>query len=205
MCSFSNYLSPAKKTKVFASSEKVHTSDALNLSVNHTDNWKEREATGMPLRPDLPNGLNLSRRATTPVKLPKMNFPMIGGVAEAQPVHMGPMHEAPPGSVEGTVPLPEEEPVAMPHPIHQAPAMPHPQVPAMPQVPAAKEAARVIVYGKSGCMACMEAIQDLIDRQVSFTYYDVSRDLKAMQHLQAICGAGEAVVPVIISIGFGGH
>lgn len=153
----------------------------------------------MPLRPDLPSGLNLSRRATTPVKLPKMNFPMIGGVPESAPGHAEPAHQPLPGAVEGTVPLPEEE---MP----MTPVMPSQPIsaPAPAPVTSARAAAKVIVYGRSGCMACMDAIQDLIERQVSFTYYDVSRDAKAAAHLQAICGAAEAVVPVIIHIGFGG-
>ncbi|HYG60522.1 MAG TPA: glutaredoxin domain-containing protein [Symbiobacteriaceae bacterium] len=73
-----------------------------------------------------------------------------------------------------------------------------------PAQPAVREAMRVIIYGKSGCPACMDAIQDLMDRQVSFTYFDVSKDQRAMTHLKAICGAGEAVVPVIIQIGYGG-
>jgi|GEM_PF-3478163 len=162
----------------------------------------------MPLRPDLSGGLNLSRRATTPVKLPKMNFPMIGGVPESAPVPSSaavePAHQAPPGAVEGTVPMPREESVMeeirtgiAPAPTLGAPA-------AAPVALSAMQAGQVIVYGRSGCAACMEAIQDLIDRQVSFTYRDVSRDAAAMQHLQAICGASGPVVPVIITIGFAG-
>lgn len=150
----------------------------------------------MPLRPDLPNSLNLSRRATTPVKLPKMNFPMIGSVPEAALPVAEPAHYAPPGAVEGTVPLPEEEQPVMNGKLEE-------RMPAAP-APMTKEAARVIVYGRSGCMACMDAIQDLINRQVGFTYHDVSRDPQAMAHLQAICGASEPVVPVIIHIGYGG-
>lgn len=155
----------------------------------------------MPLRPDLPSGLNLSRRATTPVKLPKMNFPMIGGTPEAAP-QADPNHFAPPDAVEGTIPLPEEHPVAAPV-MPQQPIVRAPMAPAMPKAPvqAAQGAGRVMVYGTSGCMACLEAIQDLIDRQISFTYYDVSRDAQAMAHLQAISGNAQPVVPVIIYFG----
>ncbi|HLN65632.1 MAG TPA: glutaredoxin family protein [Symbiobacteriaceae bacterium] len=154
----------------------------------------------MPLRPDLPSGLNLSRRATTPVKLPKMNFPMIGNAPDAAP-QADSNHYAPPDAVEGTVPLPEERPVAAPvmpvQPITRAPA-----APAVPKAPVqAQGPARVTVYGTSGCMACLEAIQDLIDRQISFTYYDVARDAQAMAHLQAISGNAQPVVPVIIYFG----
>ncbi|HWI66731.1 MAG TPA: glutaredoxin domain-containing protein [Symbiobacteriaceae bacterium] len=153
----------------------------------------------MPLRPDLSSGLNLSRRATTPVKLPKMNFPMIGGVPESAPGHAEPAHQPLPGAVEGTVPMPEEV-----HQMPMMPAMPPQPVSAPAPVVSSREAARVIVYGRAGCVASMNAIQDLIERQVSFTYYDVSRDAKAMAHLQSISGGGEMVVPVVIQIGFGG-
>ena len=150
----------------------------------------------MPLRPDLTSGI-LSRRATTPVKLPKMNFPMIGGVPESVTGQAEPAHQPLPGAVEGTVPLPEEVyPMQPGHPV-SAPA------PA-PPVTSARETARVIIYGRSGCAASMDAVADLIQRQINFTYYDVGRDQKAMSHLQAICGNGEAVVPVIVHIGLGG-
>ncbi|HYF94961.1 MAG TPA: hypothetical protein VD969_22325 [Symbiobacteriaceae bacterium] len=151
----------------------------------------------MPLRPDLPSGLNLSRRATTPVKLPKMNFPMLGGVPESAPGYAEPAHQPLPGAVEGTVPLPEEVQPMTPAIPSQSVSAPAPALPA-------REAARVIVYGRSGCVAAMDAISDLIERQISFTYFDVSRDAKAMAHLQTICGNAEVVVPVIIHIGFGG-
>lgn len=152
----------------------------------------------MPLRPDVSGGLNLTRRATTPVKLPKMNFPMLGGVAP----DTNPQHYAPPDAVEGTVPLPEEEmPVAPSH--MERPAMPMSPAPAPSPAPAAREAARVIVYGRSNCAAVMDAIADLMSRQINFTYFDVGRDATAMSHLNAICG-GEPVVPVIIHVGFGG-
>jgi glutaredoxin len=144
----------------------------------------------MPLRPDFPAGLNLSRRTTTPVKLPKLSYPMVGGVPQGA---AEPAHQAPPDAVEGTVPMPEPELTAPP---------PAPVQPALP-APVARGAGRVVVYGRSGCAACQAAIQDLMERQVSFTYYDVASDLRAMQHLQAICG-GSPVVPVIIYIGFGG-
>lgn len=66
-----------------------------------------------------------------------------------------------------------------------------------------RDCTRVIVYGKAGCPACVEAIQDLIDRQVCFTYHDVSRDERALLQLQAICG-GDALVPVMIQVGLRG-
>lgn len=155
----------------------------------------------MPLRPDLPSGLNLSRRATTPVKLPKISFPMIGGVADS--AHLGAVspNHAGEGPIEGTLPLPEED-----NKTEEAPVMRSPVVPPYPQpapVETSRTASRVIVYGKSGCPACVSAIQDLIDRRVSFTYYDVERDPNALQHLESICG-GEAMVPVIVQVGFGG-
>jgi hypothetical protein len=68
-------------------------------------------------------------------------------------------------------------------------------------VPDAREAPKVIVYGRSGSTACLRAIQDLMERQVSFQYVDVSRDADAVAHLAAICN-GDPVVPVIIHIGF---
>jgi len=159
----------------------------------------------MPLRPDLPSGLNLSRRATTPVKLPKMNFPMLGGVPESAPGHAEPaQQQLPAAPVQGYAQIPEEV-----KPMPMMPAMP-PQHQAQPYgapapAPAApaKEASRVLVYGALGCAAAMDAIQDLINRGVSFTYYDVSRDAQAAAHLQAIVGQGNMVVPVIIHIGYG--
>lgn len=75
--------------------------------------------------------------------------------------------------------------------------------PAGGPVLAARDCTRVIVYGKAGCPACLEAIQDLIDRQVCFIYHDVSRDESAMMQLQAICG-DPAMVPVIIQVGMRG-
>jgi len=70
-------------------------------------------------------------------------------------------------------------------------------------VVAPRDCTRVIVYGKAGCPACVEAIQDLIDRQVCFTYHDISRDEQAKAQLQAICGDA-AMVPVIIQVGVRG-
>lgn len=151
----------------------------------------------MPLRPDLPSGLNLSRRATTPVKLPKMSFPL--GVFSDQagqapePAETETAATAP----EATIPVQAQAQAEAPQPQQAAPP-----APAVPMAPVA-QAARVIVYGRSGCQACVDAIQDLIDRQMSFVYYDVSRDAKALAHLQAICG-NEPMVPVIIQVGFGG-
>jgi glutaredoxin len=68
-------------------------------------------------------------------------------------------------------------------------------------IPDARDHAKVIVYGRSGSTACMRAIQDLMERQISFQYVDVSRDSDAAAHLAAICN-GEPVVPVIVHIGF---
>jgi glutaredoxin len=187
----------------------------------------------MPLRPDLPSGLNLSRRTTTPVKLPRMNFPMIGGVPEAAPGPAEPAHPAQPDTAQGTRYTPEEVHPMMPNQHGSGqPAMPaQAAMPAQSVAPAqtamatqsamvaqpaaaaqpapapisvGREAARVIIYGRSGCMACLNAIQDLVERQINFVYYDVARDAKAMAHLQTICGSSEAVVPVIVHIGFGG-
>ncbi len=153
----------------------------------------------MPLRPDLPAGLNLSRRTTTPVKLPKMSFPRVGGVpSDASPEEAEPQHQAPPGAVEGTVPLPEEA-----DPMEMDQGAPLPATSAKEQESRAPEVSRVIVYGRSGCEACMAAIRDLIERQVSFTYHDVSRDEEALAHLRTICG-DRVVVPVIVQVGFGG-
>lgn len=163
----------------------------------------------MPLRTDLPSALNLSRRAAAPVKLPRMMFPMAGApadgaggpapegfeVPEAQPdAEMA--AQAPqgyPGQYAGQGFQPQG-PTASPVPAPVSDAAP---------VPVAPTAERVIVFGRSNCPACLEAVQDLIDRQVSFTYLDVVRDPQALEHLQAICG-GSPVVPVIIHIGFRG-
>jgi glutaredoxin len=142
----------------------------------------------MPLRPDLPTGLNLSRRTTTPVKLPRMNFTMIGGALSAEPGGLPEPSAIPfPETVETRLPM-QEASTAMPD---------------IQSIVTSRENSRVIVYGQSGCTACMAAIQDLVARQVSFTYCDVTRDSSAMAHLQAICG-NEPAVPVIITIGFGG-
>lgn len=142
----------------------------------------------MPLRPDF----NLTRRPTAPVKLPRMTFPMVGGpVEQFQPVDQA----------EGVLPEP-----AMTPPVAQQEPSPQPSVINQDQGPVAAvqiEATRVIVYGRSGCAACLEAVQDLIDRQMSFVYYDVATDARAMEHLQAI-SSGRPVVPVIIQIGYGG-
>lgn len=149
----------------------------------------------MPMRPDLPMGLNLSRRPAAPVRLPRMNFPTAGNSLEGNPLEElfdppDTLPEEPPvgadaGSVAPAAPVPDPAP---------APAGP-------PIAMAGGQAARVIVYGRSNSLECMEAVQDLIDRQISFTYCDVDRDARAMQHLQAICG-GDAVVPVVIQIGY---
>lgn len=142
----------------------------------------------MPLRPDLPAALNLSRRTTAPVKLPRMSFPMVGGIPESveQPVE---------DSFEPLAPTPEDQPGAPEY--RHAPAA----SPSAEPVTESRESTRVIVYGRSGSQACLEAVQDLLDRQTSFAYYDVDRDVPAREHLQAICG-GDPVVPVIVYIGF---
>lgn len=218
----------------------------------------------MPLRPDLPSGLNLNRRAATPVKLPRMNFPMIGAMAgegagsseqtmapDADPAamphgpsilatlsQMAPMASQPgaqphltateaieaatagfaesqasqmaaasPAPAAATAPAPPglqmasqmAAPAAQPAPQTAQPA-PQMAQPA-PQPAGGPPGARVIVYGRAGCQACVEAIQDLMERQVNFTYYDVGRDPMALNHVQAICGGGVPMVPVIVQIG----
>lgn len=150
----------------------------------------------MPLRPDLPMGLNLSRRPAAPVKLPRMNFPAPGTTLDGG---SNPIEE----NFEPTAPVPEELPVgADSSPVAALPVAAPSPAPAAP-APGAAQAGRVIVYGQSNSLESMDAIQDLIDRQISFTYYDVDRDSRARQHLEAVCG-GEAVVPVIIYIGYRG-
>jgi hypothetical protein len=214
----------------------------------------------MPLRPQLPAGLNLSRRVTTPVKLPKMTFPMGDGYAEqdaetpapAAPAMGGPGSEAsrarlalfqqPAQEYEQPAPaqaamsayeraapaqaalpayeraapaqaaLPAYEraaPAQVALPAYERAAPVQAALPAyeraaqaVPTVPAA-HAQQLIVFGRAGCEASIAAIQDLIDREISFTYYDVGRDPRAMAHLQAICG-NAPMVPVIIQIGFAG-
>jgi len=142
----------------------------------------------MPFRPDL----NLTRRPTAPVKLPRMTFPMVGG----------PEDQFQPADQAQGAPT---EPVVTPPPVLQESAPKATPVISQDQGPAAatqREATRVIVYGRSNCDACLEAVQDLVQRQMSFIYYDVTTDPKAMEHLQEI-SAGRPVVPVIIQIGYG--
>lgn len=157
----------------------------------------------MPLRPDLPTALNLSRRpAATPVKLPRMSFPMVGGPADAQDFQGAhPMEMMMPEALPGAGPAEPGPPMAAESPpVEEAtPAAPRPDPAA--QAPEEREAVRVIVYGRAGSEACLEAVQDLVDRQVSFNYFDVDRDALARQHLEAVCG-GEPVVPVVVYIGF---
>lgn len=149
----------------------------------------------MPIRPDLTGGFNLTRRPAGPVKLPRMSFPMVGGPVESA----GQPADEPFASQR------EQEEISMP--ATNIPAMPPGFLatpPAAPEVPAPAQApSRVVVYGRSNCQACMAAVQDLIDRGVTFTYYDVSREEQAMSHLQAIT-SGTPVVPVVVYIGFGG-
>ncbi|MDB4898148.1 MAG: hypothetical protein JWN15_4410 [Firmicutes bacterium] len=179
----------------------------------------------MPLRPELPAGLNLSRRITTPVKLPKMTFPMADDYAD-QPGAAGPsaadaqMAAAAPQASMARLALFQQQQAQMPEQPAPAPAYERPAqaatyerpaqapaqaaqaAPAVPTVPAA-QAHQIIIYGRAGCAASIAAIQDLIDREMSFTYFDVGRDAGAMAHLQAICG-NAPMVPVIIQIGFAG-
>jgi hypothetical protein len=157
----------------------------------------------MPLRPELPAGLNLSRRVTTPVKLPKMTFPMADDYADQS---TAPAPASAPEASMARLPLFQQQSQS-PEQTAQAPAYERPapapayEQPA-PAVPAA-QAHQIIIYGRAGCAASIAAIQDLIDREMSFTYYDVGRDAGAMAHLQAICG-NTPMVPVIIQIGFAG-
>jgi hypothetical protein len=155
----------------------------------------------MPIRPDLPAGLNLSRRVSAPVRLPKLTFPMAGGMLE-------PAHATPEDGVEGTVPMAEPAtapaaafgppaPAAMPT---AEPAAPAPAADPAPPARTQSDLGRVVVYGRAGSKACIEAVQDLIARRVCFVYYDVDRDSQAMQNLNAICG-GAVVVPVVVQIG----
>lgn len=214
---------------------------------------------------NLPPGLSFGRRTTAPVKLPRLDFPRLGGPVETQPARVGelapetpigstgpgqqlvifPNPQAPPAStLTGPPPAPLTTMVTTPPPatMAESPPMnfssPVPFAQAIPltgaamtpvqlgspttttpvkeeprsmmtssgttaSIPDAREAAKVIVYGRSGSAACMRAIQDLMERQVSFQYVDVSRDQAAAAHLSAICN-GEPVVPVIVHIGFGG-
>lgn len=151
----------------------------------------------MPFRPDPPSGLNLTRRTAAPVKLPKMTFPMLGAATE-------PAHQGSEEGVEGTVPLPEEMPGMEAQVPAAAVGTPQPSIPSVPLPPSvpARSGSKVIIYGRSDSKACLEAVQDLIARQVCFTYHDVDRDPQAKQHLMAICG-GTAPVPVVIHIGTG--
>lgn len=192
---------------------------------------------------NLPPGLSFARRTTAPVKLPRLDFPRLGGPAENQPARIG---EGTPGTATGS-PGPGQQLIAFPAPeapipgsVTPSPTLspppnptaPHPLITPQPltsephyqnPTPTLKEelpsmmtssgagttiqdargSAKVIVYGRSGSGACMRAIQDLMERQVSFQYVDVSRDSAAAAHLSAICN-GDPVVPVIIHIGFAG-
>lgn len=141
----------------------------------------------MPLRPELPPGLGLPRRGDAPLRAPRMNFPMVGGAAEPSGA---PTEEGP----EMSAMKPEEGSAVEMMRANGSPA------PSNGLARAARDCTRVIVYGRPGCPACLEAIQDLIDRQVCFTYHDVSRDESAMIQLQAICGDA-SMLPVVIQIG----
>lgn len=144
----------------------------------------------MPLRPELPPGLGLPRRGEAPLRAPRMNFPMVGGAAEPSGTPAG---ESP--EMSTTKP---EEGSAM-----EMMRANGNSAPSNGPVLAARDCTRVIVYGKAGSAACLEVIQDLIDRQVCFAYHDVSRDEEAMVQLQAICGDAP-MLPVVIQIGVRG-
>ncbi|HLO01550.1 MAG TPA: hypothetical protein VK191_00345 [Symbiobacteriaceae bacterium] len=208
---------------------------------------------------NLPPGLSFARRTTAPVKLPRLDFPRLGGPMESQPARVGELAPEAPSATNGlgqqvvVFPYPETPPPATsaappvtnfappatsaappvtsfapPPPFAQAiPLTGAPTAPvqlgspastitvkeeppsmmtssgATTSIPDAREAAKVIVYGRSGSAACMRAIQDLMERQISFQYVDVGRDQAAAAHLTAICN-GEPVVPVIVYIGFAG-
>ncbi|MFZ5823534.1 MAG: hypothetical protein ACOY94_04230 [Bacillota bacterium] len=143
----------------------------------------------MPLRPELPPGLGLPRRGDPPLR-PRMNFPMVGGATESSGAPAG---EGP----EMSTTKPEEGSAMEMMRTNGSSA------PSTGPVLAARDCTRVIVYGKAGNPACLEVIQDLIDRQVCFTYHDVSRDEQAMMQLQAICG-DSPMLPVVIQIGLRG-
>ncbi|MFZ5814110.1 MAG: glutaredoxin family protein [Bacillota bacterium] len=144
------------------------------------------------MRPELPPGLGLPRRSDAPMRMPRMNFPMVGGAAESTGHH----EPAAPTHLEAMESTKAEEGSAM-EMTRTATTM------SSSPVLVSRECTRVIVYGRAGCPACVEAIQDLIDRQVCFTYHDVSRDERAMAQLQAICG-DSPLVPVIIQVGVQG-
>ncbi|HEY3364114.1 MAG TPA: glutaredoxin family protein [Symbiobacteriaceae bacterium] len=147
-----------------------------------------------------------------------MNFPMIGGMPDGMNVSSD-LNNPTAGESAMTPSLTNANPQAMGQAAAQ-PAMPAAQATASVAQPAAEPVApapgqaapaqpgqatgpQVIVYGRAGCQACLEAIQDLIDRQASFTYIDVGRDPAALNYVQALCG-GVAMVPVIVQIGFSG-
>lgn len=125
------------------------------------------------------------------MRTPRLNFPMVGGAV------IGPATAPDAEARERSAIKPEEgSDMEMMRP-KESPA------PSSGPVLAARDCTRVIVYGKAGCPACVEAIQDLIDRQVCFTYHDVSRDEQALMQLRSICGS-ESMVPVIIQVGLRG-
>lgn len=145
------------------------------------------------MRPENPIGLNLTRRPTAPVKLPRITFPIGGDNAESSETPAAVTPEA----MHFPIPEPDESPA--PQDCTQ------PEAPAPQPAPACSSASgQVIVYGRGKCAASLAAVQDLINRQVSFSYIDVDRNPEAMAHLVVVCGNSQPVVPVIISIGFGG-
>lgn len=152
----------------------------------------------MQQRPEIPGSLNLPRRTDQPVAMPFAGFPMVGVSPGSAPLR--PLDE-----VQSLEASPSEEGSKMMDLMRPAPETGRPAAAPAPVTPvlAPRDCTRVIIYGKANCPACIEAIQDLIDRQVCFTYHDVSRDEKALMQLQAICGA-DAMVPVIIQVGVRG-
>lgn len=165
--------------------------------------------------------------SATAIPLPSTLVPFPGSRAEVQPPPTGTAPTSLPLNFESGAAYSQPLPTSSPPPFAQA--LPPAGAPMAPvqlgnpatttivkeeppsmmttsgttaSIPDAREAAKVIVYGRSGSAACLRAIQDLMERQVSFQYVDVARDPAAAAHLTAICN-GEPVVPVIVHIGFG--
>lgn len=67
---------------------------------------------------------------------------------------------------------------------------------------------KVVIYGKEGCPYTAAALRDYKERGVSYDYFDVKADAKALVEMLTKSG-GQRVVPVIVEddevkIGFGG-
>ncbi|MGE5674770.1 MAG: glutaredoxin domain-containing protein [Mycobacterium leprae] len=149
----------------------------------------------MPLRPDSPFGMSPTRRNMVPPGLSRLGSLVPGEYAEGGDVAATVISST--GSPMGTVEATEGESGAQ----HIVPGAPEER---MPLVTSPQQSTRVVVYGRSGCPTCLAAIQDLIDRQVSFMYYDASRDAAAASQVQTILGSTTLTLPVIVQIGFGG-